>query len=311
MSTAEENREGATGGRGLLARLRAAGVVPRKGLGQHFLHDPRILASLAEAAGVEGQCRVLEVGTGPASLTRELAARAESVLTVEVDKAMTAFAATELENFDNVEILQADALDGKKNLQPLLLEKLRTLGDFLWVSNLPYGISTTLIIALLESAVSWKKAVLTVQNEVAERICAAPVVQGKGRRDRSRAQASIGYGPASLLVGYWARTEYLKKIAPGSFWPPPKVDSAVIRLEPRYEEVTTEIRKDYKSFAEWVRVLFQKRRKQLGGSLRSILGSDKADKALTLSKLDPALRPENLSLEDFRILARLFPFNNG
>lgn len=311
MSSTEENREGSGEGRGLLARLREAGVIPRKGLGQHFLHDPRILSSLAEAAGVEGHSTVLEVGTGPASLTRELASRAERVLTVEIDGAMAAFAAAELEIFDNVEILQTDALDGKKNLQPLLYEKLSGLGDFLWVSNLPYGISTTLIIAMLESGVSWQKAVLTVQNEVAERICAAPVVQGQGRRDRSRAQSSIGYGPASLLVGYWARSEYLKKIAPGSFWPPPKVDSAVIRLEPRYEVVTVEIKRDYISFAEWVRILFQRRRKQLGGSLRRILGQDKADKALTLSKLDGTLRPENLSLEDFRLLARLFPFNNG
>ncbi len=311
MSSTEENREAPGEGRGLLARLRAAGFVPRKGLGQHFLHDPRILSSLAEAAGVEGNSRVLEVGTGPASLTRELASRAARVLTVEIDERMSAFAADELKIFDNVEILQVDALDGKRKLQPLLYEKLRDLGDFLWVSNLPYGISTTLIIALLESAVSWQKAVLTVQNEVAERICAAPVVQGKGRRDRSRSQSSIGYGPASLLVGYWARSQYLKKIAPGSFWPPPRVDSAVIRLEPRYEVVTEEIKKDYESFSEWVRILFQKRRKQLGGSLRSIIGQDKADKALTLCKLDATVRPENLSLEDFRVLARVFPFDNS
>lgn len=311
MSSTEENREGPAEGKGLLARLRAAGIIPRKGLGQHFLHDPRILSSLAEAAGVEEHSRVLEVGTGPASLTRELASRAERVLSVEIDARMSAFAAAELKIFDNVEILQIDALDGKKNLQPLLYEKLRDFGDFLWVSNLPYGIATTLIIALLESAVSWQKAVLTVQNEVAERICAAPVIQGKGRRDRSRAQSSIGYGPASLLVGYWARSKYLKKIAPGSFWPPPRVDSAVIRLEPRYKVVTGDIKKDYVSFSEWVRILFQQRRKQLGGSLRSILGRDKADKALTLSKLDAAVRPENMSLEDFRLLATVFPFNNG
>ncbi|MEC9353553.1 MAG: rRNA adenine N-6-methyltransferase family protein, partial [Planctomycetota bacterium] len=118
-------------------------------------------------------------------------------------------------------------------------------------------------------------------------------------------------GPASLLVGYWARPQYLKKIAPGSFWPPPRVDSAVIRLEPRYEVVTDDIKKDYASFSEWVRILFQKRRKQLGGSLRSIIGQDQADKALTLCELDATVRPENLSLEHFRLLAKGFPFNNG
>ena len=96
MSSTEENIEAPGEGKGLLARLRAAGFVPRKGLGQHFLHDPRILSSLAEAAGVEGDSRVLEVGTGPASLTRELASRAARVLTVEIDERMSAFAADEL-----------------------------------------------------------------------------------------------------------------------------------------------------------------------------------------------------------------------
>ena len=85
----------------------------------------------------------------------------------------------------------------------------------------------------------------------------------------------------------------------------------MIRLEPRYEVVTSDIKKDYVSFAAWVRILFQKRRKQLGGSLRSILGQDKTDKALTLTKLDATVRPENMSLEDFRLLATVFPFNNG
>lgn len=311
MSSTNENRGGQGEEKGLLGRLREAGIVPRKGLGQHFLHDPRILSSLADAAGVGSGSKVLEVGTGPGSLTRELASRSSHVLTVEIDEAMTAFAAAELGNFDNVEMLQIDALDGKRKLHPLLFEKLNDMGDFLWVSNLPYGISTTLIIALLESAVPWQKAVLTVQNEVAERICASPVVQGQGRRDRSKSQSSIGYGPASLFVGYWARSKYLKKIAPGSFWPPPRVESAVIQLEPRYEVVTDQIKKDYGSFSEWVRILFQKRRKQLGGTLRGILGQDEADKALTLSKLDATLRPENLELQDFRLLARVFPFNKG
>ena len=309
MSRTKGNPGGPGEQKGILGRLRSAGLVARKSLGQHFLHDPRILSSLVDLAGVGSGSKVLEVGTGPGTLTRELAARSSRVLTVEIDAGMAEFAAVELGNFDNVEMLQLDALDGKKKLHPLLLEKLNLLGNFFWVSNLPYGISTTLIIAVLESALPLQKAVLTVQNEVAERICAAVVVPGQGRRNRSKSQSSIGYGPATLLVGYWARSKYLKKIAPGAFWPPPRVESAVIRLEPRYEVITDQIKKDYDSFSEWVRLLFQQRRKQLGGTLRNILGQEGADKALTLGELDATLRPENLSCEDFQFLARVFPFD--
>ena len=310
MSPSRGNEE-VQGGKGLLGRLRSAGLAPRKSLGQHFLHDPHILSSLAESAGVGLDSNVLEIGTGPGSLTRELASRSSSVLTVEIDERMRVFAAAELEDFDNVEILQLDALDGKRKLHPLLLERLASLGEFIWVSNLPYKIATTVIIALMESAVSWQRAVLTVQYEVAERICSSAMVQGEGKRKHSNSQSSIGYGPASLLVGYWANCRFLKKIAPGSFWPPPKVDSAVLLLEPRYKVVTEEISRDYVSFSEWVQFFFQKRRKQIGGTLRSVLGQDAANKVLRSRDLDASLRPENLTLEDFQVLSSLFPFNNG
>ena len=311
MRSSKGNEGAPGGGTGLLGRLKSAGLAPRKSLGQHFLHDPSILSSLVESAGVGKGSHVLEIGTGPGTLTRELASRSSSVLTVEIDERMGAFAAAELEGFDNIEILQLDALDNKRKLHPLLLERLEDLGEFTWVSNLPYKISTTVIIALIESVIPWQRAVLTVQLEVAERICSSAVVQGKGKRKHSSSQSSIGYGPASLLVGYWATARFLKKIAPGSFWPPPKVESAVLLLEPRYKVITQEIKRDYVSFFKWVRVLFQKRRKQIGGTLKSVLGQDATDKVLTLRELDASLRPENLTLEDIRFLSSLFPFNNG
>ena len=89
------------------------------------------------------------------------------------------------------------------------------------------------------------------------------------------------------------------------------MESAVLLLEPRHEVVTQEIKRDYVSFSGWVRVLFQKRRKQIGGILKSFLGQDATDKVLTLRELDASLRPENLALEDIRFLSSLFPFNNG
>ena len=145
MRSSKGNEGAPGGGTGLLGRLKSAGLAPRKSLGQHFLHDPSILSSLVESAGVGKGSHVLEIGTGPGTLTRELASRSSSVLTVEIDERMGAFAAVELEGFDNVEILQLDALDGKRKLHPLLLERLEGLGEFTWVSNLPYKIATTVI----------------------------------------------------------------------------------------------------------------------------------------------------------------------
>ena len=190
MRSSKGNEGAPGGGTGLLGRLKSAGLVPRKSLGQHFLHDPSILASLVESAGVDKGSHVLEIGTGPGTLTRELASRSSSVLTVEIDERMGAFAAAELEGFDNIEILQLDALDNKRKLRPLLLERLEDLGEFTWVSNLPYKISTTVIIALMESAVSWQRAVLTVQLEVADAVAAAAALEA--RECVSRCEARDG-----------------------------------------------------------------------------------------------------------------------
>lgn len=288
---------------GLLTRLRGAGLLPRKALGQHFLHDPALLRSIVGAAELPRDAHVLEIGTGPATLTREIARVAGSVLTVEVDARMAAFARAELRGVDNVEVLVCDALDGHGGLQPELLAKLKDVGGFYWISNLPYAVGTPLILAILFCDLQWRRAVLTVQREVAERLTASAVARGDGK---ARCGARSAYGPLSLLVACRARAEIVRRLPAGAFSPPPRVESGVVRLEPLAAPPVTSA-EELDALRGWVQALFQGRRKQIGGLLRERLGAAGAAAALERGGWSRAVRPENLRLDDFLLLAREFP----
>jgi 16S rRNA (adenine1518-N6/adenine1519-N6)-dimethyltransferase len=277
-------------GSGILARLRARGLHPRKALGQHFLHDPKLLAALAEEAGVNASDRVLEVGTGPGTLTRELASRAERVLTLDVDSRMLAFARDELRGFENVTFLSCDALEGKSRISSEAVAALREIAPFAWVSNLPYGIATTLIVALCESGLEWTRAALLVQLEVADRLVARP--------------GDDAFGAVSLLVAFWASARAGRKVPPGAFWPPPAVDSRVVHLERRAPLGRVE---DYEAYRAWARFLFLSRRKQLGGALRRAVGEAEAARFLQRTGWSPTSRAENLGPGDLLQLATEFP----
>ncbi len=300
MSAAREDA-----GDTVLARLKAAGLRPRKKLGQHFLHDPKILSEIADAARLEPGDAVLEVGTGPATLTRILAARAGRVLTVELDEEILSFARAELAGASNVSFFPGDAMDGKGGLNPALAADLRALGPFKLVANLPYSIATPLVIALLESGLPARLLVATVQKELALRLAASP-----GTRD---------YSPATVLLAYWARVEVVRSLPPGAFWPPPAVASAVVRIEPR-EPLGD--RETYAAYAAWAHRLLSHRRKQVGGILRDAVGREAAETALALLRIAPTARPDAVSPEGFVRLAggmprfqfdsdRLSPYNRS
>jgi 16S rRNA (adenine1518-N6/adenine1519-N6)-dimethyltransferase len=279
---------------GVLARLRAAGLSPRKQLGQHFLHDPRLLSAIVSAAGVEAGDRVLEVGTGPGTLTREIARRAAEVVTVEVDPAMVAFARSELRGFENIRFVEANALDGKGRLAPELERIAASIEPFLWVSNLPYGLAATLIVLLCESSLRWTRGALTVQDEVARRIAAGP--------------GDAEYGPTSALVAYRASARLGKRIAPGAFWPPPEVTSRVLHLERKNPLGPPDL---YAAYRAWVKRLFATRRKQIGGMLREALGDDAAARAMAQGGWKPSMRPDSLAPRDFLLLAERYPPDGG
>lgn len=271
----------------VLARLRAAGLLPKKRFGQHFLLDPRILSGLVGDARLGPGDRAFEVGTGPGVLTRLLAERASEVFTVEVDARILEFARAELADVPNVRFLRADVLARGGRWNPEVEAALRAWGPFAWVSNLPYGIASTAIVAFLESGFDWTRAVLTVQSEVADRLAARP--------------GDSSYGPLTLLVAFWANVRGGRRIRAGAFWPPPKVESRVVILEPRPPPGT---REEYAVYREWVRTLFARRRKQLAKLLRDVLGDAAARETIARCGWRPDARPESLDLEDFLALSR-------
>jgi len=273
----------------LRERLESAGLFPKKALGQHYLQDPRLLSAVVAEAGVSEGDRVFEVGTGPGTLTRQLALKAGRVLTVEKDPKLVEFARSELQGFANISFCCADVLESRDRLSASVLSELEPLGPFIWVSNLPYGIATPLIVTFCESSLPWTRAAVTVQGEVADRIAALP-----GER---------AYGPVTLLVSYWAAPRRGRKIPPGAFWPAPEVTSRVLHLE-RTEPLGT--REEYPAYRHWVKLLFSERRKQLRGLLRKALGPS-SGKALELLGKAPERRAEHLAPADFLSLARAFP----
>ena len=276
--------------RGVLSRLKAAGIEPRRSLGQNFLHDPQLLAGIVDVAEIEPDEAVFEVGTGPGTLTRPLADRARAVLSVEIDERLADFARAELSELSNVEVWCGDVLKSKSEIEPEVVSRLRELGPFRWVANLPYHVATPLILSFLREQFPWRRAVLTLQAEVAERLVAGP--------------GGAAYGGASILVGFWARGTILRRIGAGTFWPRPKVESAVLSLEPRDPPLPPEL---FDGVESWVRFLFQSRRKQLQWLLRRRLGAQGAAEALERGRWDPTLRPEDLGLADALMLARYFP----
>lgn len=272
----------------IFARLRAVGLYPPRGRDQHYLCDPRLLAGIVEAADVQPHEAVLEVGTGPGTLTRHLGERAGRVVSVEIDPAVAEFARNELEDFDNVQILTTDVLSGKSRVAPTVLESLEASPRWKLVANLPYSIATPLLLNLFEQVPTLSLGVVTVQLEVAERLCAE--------------SGDVPYGPASVLLGYWCEVRPVRDLPPGAFRPPPKVASRLIRIQRLRNPLGAP--QEYPAFAGWVSELFGQRRKQIGGLLRRKLGAESGAEALKLIGVQGSERAEALSAASFLSLAR-------
>jgi 16S rRNA (adenine1518-N6/adenine1519-N6)-dimethyltransferase len=284
------------GGEHPYRRLREHGLAARPGLGQHFLLDARILDFLVREASISPSDHVLEVGTGPGNLTRLLCERAARVVSVEIDAGMAEFARAELSSFDNLDLVVADALGGNGRLAPPLAARLLDHAPWKVVANLPYGIATPLLIELFSSGPGRiASAVVTVQKEVAERFCAVC--------------GSAHYGPATLLLGFWARVEALRDLRPGAFSPPPKVSSTILRIEAREQPLGAV--SEIEGFRAWIRALFGQRRKQIRGLLRRELGHELAAQALQSLEVSGTARAQELPAEVYLALARAFPLGAG
>ncbi|RKY04217.1 ribosomal RNA small subunit methyltransferase A [Candidatus Poribacteria bacterium] len=261
-------------------------VKAKKRLGQHFLRDRSYLIRIAEAASLRPEDVVLEIGPGEGDLTELLLERAGRVIAVEIDPELVALLRSRFQGEDRLALIQGDVL--KLDLTSLLSEHLSVGSKAKVVANIPYYITSPIIEKLIESRRVLGECVLTVQREVARRICAAP--------------GSKEYGSLTVLVQYFADVELLFDIPPGAFRPKPKVTSSVVRISFR-ERPRVEV-KDEGFFFRVVRAAFGQRRKMIKNALRSLGLADEAIRsAMERAGISLEERAESLTLEQLSRLA--------
>nr|WP_304358229.1 16S rRNA (adenine(1518)-N(6)/adenine(1519)-N(6))-dimethyltransferase RsmA [Clostridium paraputrificum] len=253
-----------------------------KSLGQNFLIDDSVLTDIVEGAEVNKDDLIIEIGPGVGSLTAQLIGKAKKVVSIELDNDLIPILQEELGQYENFTLIHKDALKVDFN---------EIIGDeksVKLVANLPYYVTTPIIVKLLKDNYNFKSLTIMIQKEVAERINAEPNCKE--------------YGALSLLVQYYCDTKIVRKVSPGSFIPRPKVDSIVIRLD-RLSEKRVEV-KDEKLMFEIIRNAFNMRRKTMWNAIK-FLGMKKEDieKAFELSGIDQKRRGETLSLHEFAILS--------
>lgn len=270
--------------------LSRSGLRPNKGLGQNFLVDGNILRKIVALAGIAPGDRVLEIGPGLGALTQTLLEAGASVIAIEKDGALVALLREVLGPSERFELLHADALEvdfaaalaGRGGAGDALP------GPYKIVANLPYYISTPLIMKVVACGSLLARAVLMVQEEVADRLLASP--GGKS------------YGSLTVAVQYGADVEFGAKVPPTVFYPVPSVGSAVVVLTPRPPRVDVG---DEALFFSLVRSAFGQRRKTLRNALRALaIPADRLEKAFQESRIDPGRRGETLSVEEFARLCR-------
>ena len=276
-------------------------IDPRRG--QNFLVDLNLLDLIARAAEIGPQDVVLEVGTGTGALTERLAAVAGRVVTAEIDPRLAQLARDRLVKQDNVTLVEGDVLARKHRFAPAFLEAITDAtaalpgGRLLLVANLPYCVATPVISNLLALPRPFDAAVVTVQREMAERLTAAP--------------GTSSYNALSVWVGAQCRGEILRVLSPTVFWPRPKIDSAIVRLD--LEPGRRAAIPDLTRFHHFVRDVFCHRRKLLRGVLVRMAGGKgdaearhRADAALAAVDVGPEARAEEIPPAGFVILEEAF-----
>jgi len=253
-------------------QLRQLGLRPSKALGQHFLHDERVVARIVAAAGIERDTIVLEVGPGLGIMTRKLAALAGQVIAVEKDRRLAALLAQTMPS--NVSVIEADALE----IDPVALAG----RSYVVIANLPYSVGNAVIRRLLEADPPPRSLTVMVQREVAERIVARPP------------RMSV----LSVAVQFFGEVRLLFRVGKGAFNPPPNVESAVIRIETRPPPIP---RGDFDPFFTVVRAGFGQRRKQLANALAANLGipRERVNLAIAAAQLPSMVRAEELSVANW------------
>lgn len=256
-----------------------------KALGQNFIVNPSVCPRMADESGIDSESGVIEIGAGIGVLTAELAKRAKKVVCIELDSKLLPILDETLADFDNIEIINADVL--KIDLAALIEEKFSGMPVYV-CANLPYYITSPVIMTLLESRLPLKAVTVMVQREAAQRLC-APV-------------GSRLSGAVTVAVDYYAEARKLFDVSAGSFMPAPKVDSSVIRLDIR-EKPGIEV-SDEKLFFSMVHAAFGQRRKTASNSISSGTGIPKAVVAEAIERcgFPPSVRAESMTAEQLAAL---------
>jgi len=271
--------------------LKKFNIRPSKSLGQNFLVDREVLKTIVQSAELTGEDIVLEIGPGLGNLTAELAENAGRVVAVEIDKRLVPVLEDNLKAYKNVRIINADIL--RINLAEELELGDVSSGRLKIVANLPYYITTPVVMKLLESGIKARTMVFMVQKEVADRMKAAP-----GSKD---------YGALSVAVQYYSKPSVVAEVPPDSFIPRPEVYSSVIRLE-LYDEPPVNLRSE-ELFFKIVKAAFGQRRKTLVNALHNAgyFNADREEIREVLGKIGVGemQRGETLSIDQFAELSNL------
>ncbi len=266
-----------------------AGITFRKDFGQNFLINKMIPEDIADNCTDNADSLILEIGPGIGCLTQELALRYKKVVAVEIDKGLIPILNKTLGEFDNVTVINEDVM--KVDLHKLVADH----ADGMPVSvcaNLPYYITTPILMRLIESGVKFSSITVMVQNEVATRLTAKPESQD--------------YGAITAVLGYYGTARKLFKVSAGSFIPAPKVDSAVVRID-LFDEKPYKP-KNEKLFFDLIKAAFEMRRKTLVNAITAKLphiNKEKVLNSLVLMDKPETIRGERLSTEDFVALSNL------
>ena len=242
----------------------------KKSLGQHFLHDPGVIRRIVTLIGPRLKEHIVEIGPGAGALTRALLPFVSSLDVIELDHEVVPILQANCNNSSKLHVYNADVLQ---------LDFTRLQAPMHVVGNLPYNISTTLLFYLMENIKLIQNMHFMLQKEVAERIVAAP--------------GSKTYGRLSVMLQYYCKVKLLLHIGSGAFSPPPKVDSAFIRLTP-YESLPNPAH-NIKVFGDIVCAAFNQRRKIIANSLKKYISASQLEKL----DIDPLMRPEELGTPDF------------
>lgn len=253
-----------------------------KRLGQNFLTDDTVLKDILEGAEITKDDYVIEIGPGVGTLTKELLLRAKEVCSIELDSELIPILEEELKEFKNFKLVHNDVL--KVDIDEIIGEE----KSVKVVANLPYYVTTPIIIKLIKSGSRFKSITVMVQKEVGERITAKANCKE--------------YGALSLFVNYYCTSKIIRKVSPNAFIPQPKVESVVIRLD-KLEQPAVKV-KDEELFFMVIRDAFNTRRKTLWNSLKALkLDSQKLEEAFRVSGIDPGRRGETLTIEEYAKLS--------